>query len=152
MTIKSEITKNDYSKLMMRHLMRTPYMFVIVGVGLGSLIFYFQSPDLGTFYHYLGLAFIALPFLTYFNFDQAYKANKHFSEKIEFVFEDDKLELIGQTFRSSFKWDQIARINESEDFFALFRGRVLFAAINKRGIDAQTVDALRNLLKSKVKI
>ena len=152
MTIQSEITKNDYSKLMTAHLLKTPYMIFIVIMGLGLLIFYFQHPELGQFYLFLGLGFIGLPVLTFFTIGQAYDKNKHFNEKIEFTIEDNNLELIGQTFRSSFTWDQITKVKESDNFFALYQGRIFLTLISKKNNSKETADKLRQFFKDKKKI
>jgi hypothetical protein len=152
MTIQSEITKKDYSKLMTTHLLKTPYMIMIVVLGLAFLVFYFQNPELGQFYLFLGLGFIGLPVLTFFTIAQAYDKNKHFNEKLEFTIEDNNLELVGRTFRSSFTWDQITKVKESDKFFSLYQGRVLLTLINKENNDKGTVDSLRQFLKDKKKM
>ncbi len=152
MTVQSEITKKDYSRLMTAHLLKTPYMIFIVIVGLALLVFYFQHPELGQFYLFLGLGFIGLPVLTFFTIGQAYDKNKHFNEKIEFIIEDANLELVGQTFRSSFTWDQITKVKESDKFFSLYQGRILLTLINKEINSQETVDRLRQVLKDKKKI
>lgn len=152
MTIQSEITKKDYSKLMTTHLLKTPFMIFIVIMGLAFLIYYFQHPEFGQFYLFLGLGFAGLPVLTFFTVGQTYDKNKHFNEKLEFIIEDDKLELVGRTFRSSFTWDQITKVKESVKFFSLYQGRVLLTLINKENNSAETVDRLREFLKDKKKL
>jgi hypothetical protein len=126
-------------------------MIFIVIMGLGLLIFYFQHPELGQFYLFLGLGFIGLPVLTFFTIGQAYAKNKHFNEKIEFNIEDNNLELIGQTFRSSFTWDQITKVKESNKFFVLYQGRLLLTLINKENNSKETADKLRQFFKDKKK-
>jgi hypothetical protein len=152
MTIESEITKKDYSKLMTAHLLKTPYMIFIVIMGLAFLIFYFQHPELGQFYLFLGLGFIGLPILTFFTVGKAYDKNKHFNEKLEFILEDNGLELVGRTFGSSFTWDQITKVKESDKFFSLYQGRILLTLINKENNNQETIDRLRQFLKEKKKM
>jgi hypothetical protein len=152
MTIQSEITKKDYSKFITTLLLKTPFMIFIVIMGLAFLIYYFQHPEFGQFYLFLGLGFIGLPVLTFFSVGKAYDKNKHFNEKLEFIIEDNKLELVGQTFRSSFTWDQITKVKESVKFFSLYQGRVLLTLINKENNSSETVDRLREFLRDKKKI
>ena len=152
MTMQSEITKKDYSKLMTTQLLKTPYMIFIMIMGLAFLIYYFQHRALGEFYLFLGLGFTGLPVLTYFTIGKAYDKNKHFNEKLEFIIEDNNLELVGRTFRSSFAWDQITKVKESSKFFSLYQGRVLLTLINKENNSPETVDRLRQFLKDKKKI
>lgn len=152
MTIQSEITKKDYSRLMTVYTVKTPYMIFIVIMGLALLVFYFQHPELGEYYLFLGLGFIGLPVLTFFTIGQAYDKNKHFNEKIEFIIADNSIELIGQTFRSTFTWDQIKKVKESDKFFSLYQGRILFSAINKENQAPEVIEGLRQIFKNKRKI
>jgi hypothetical protein len=152
MTIQSEIAKKDYSRLMTAHLLKTPSMIFIVIVGLGLLFFYLQHPELGQFYLFLGLGFIGLPVVTFFTIGQAYDKNKHFNEKIEFMIEDNGLELVGRTFRSSLTWVQITKIKESDKFFLLYQERILLTLINKEINSRETVDRLRQIFRDKKKM
>lgn len=152
MTIQSEITKREYSRFMTTHVLKTPYMIFIVIMGLAFLIFYFQHPDLGQFYLFLGLGFVGLPVLTFFTIGQAYEKNKHFSEKLEITIEDNNLELAGRTFHSSFTWDQVTKVKESSKFFSLYQGRILLTLINKETNSQEVVDTLRQFLKDKRKL
>lgn len=127
-------------------------MIFIVFMGLGLLIFYYQHRELGRFYLFLGLGFIGLPVLTLLTIGQAYDKNKHFNEKIEFTIEENNLELNGKTFRSSFTWDQITKVKESEKFFVLYQGRILLTAINKENNSKETAEELRQFFKDKKKM
>jgi hypothetical protein len=93
-----------------------------------------------------------MPILTYFTIGQAYDRNKHFNERIEFNIDDNNIELVGQTFRSTFSWTQITRIKETEKFFSFHQGRILMALMNKESNDRDAVDKLRHLLKDKGKL
>ena len=127
-------------------------MIFIVFMGLALLIFHFQHSELGEYYLFLGLGFIGLPVLTFFTIGQAYDKNKHFNEKIEFIIADSTIELVGQTFRSSFTWDQITKVKESDKFFSLHQGRILLTAINKENNAPEAIDGLRQVFKDKRKI
>src|SRR5262245_48587680 len=123
MTIQSQISKKEYSKLMTNHLIKTPFMIMLIVIGIASLVFHFQEPEgAGTFYFFLGFGFIGTPVLMYFMIGQAYDRNKHFNEKKEFIMEDENFELVGQSFRSSFKWDQITKVKDAGNFFLFFQG------------------------------
>jgi len=152
MTIYSEITRKDYSKLMTIHLSKTPYMIIAVILGLAFVGFYFQYPESGQYYLLIGLALIGLPVLTFFTIGQAYDKNKHFNEKIEFFVEDHDFEMVGQTFRSSFTWDKITKVKEHDKFFSLHQGRVMLTVINKESNTTEAVEQLRTFLRSRNKL
>lgn len=152
MQLQSQITREDYSKLMTAHLLKKPSMIIIVILGIASLIFYLQNPELGVFYLFLGIGFIGIPALTYFAMGQSYQRNKHFNEKLELLFDDDNLELIGQTFRSKFNWTQITRVKESAKYFSLHQGQVLLTLINKEDNNQEQVEQARQLFKAKQKL
>jgi len=152
MKLQSQITKEDYSKMMTSSLLKKPFMMFITIMGLGLLIFYLQNPALGTFYLLLGLGFIALPILTFFTVGQSYLRNKHFNEKLELLFDDENLELIGQTFRSKFNWTQITRVKESTRYFSLYQGQVLLALINKEENSQELVEQAKQFFKAKQKL
>lgn len=127
-------------------------MIFIVILGLALLIFHFLHPELGEYYLFLGLGLIGLPVLAFFTIGQAYDKNKHFNEKIEFIIADHTIELVGQTFRSSFTWDQITKVRESDKFFLLHQGRILLTVINKENNATEAIDVLRQVFKNKRKI
>jgi hypothetical protein len=102
MTLKTEITRSQYAKVMTVHLLKKPTMIIVSVLGISFIIFYLQNPDLGMFYLLLGLAFSGMPLLIYLTIGQAYDKSKHFNEKIAFNIDENGIELIGQTFRSTF--------------------------------------------------
>jgi hypothetical protein len=134
------------------NVLKMPYMIFIVIMGLGLLTFHFQNPELGDYYLFLGLGFVCLPVLTFFTIGQAYDKNKHFNEKLEFILTDNTIELVGQTFRSSFTWDQITKVKESDKFFSLYQGRILLTVINKANNAPEAIAELRQVFMNKQKI
>src|SRR5690242_8446866 len=124
MTLKSELTRKDYSKLMTFDLLKKPTTIFIFVIGLGLISFHFKDPESGNFYLILGLAFVGLPVLTYFTIGKAYDKNKNFNEKLEFTIDQNNLKLSGQTFHSTYNWTQVTKVKESADHFIIYQGQV----------------------------
>jgi hypothetical protein len=148
MTIKSHITKKEYSWEMTMHLVKTPYMMVIIAVGWGLIVYNLSHLEVGWYYLIMGLVMLSMPVVMYFNIGQAFDKNKLVNEQLKFTVEDTTLDIAGQTFHSVYQWDQITKVQETEKYFMLYQGRVMLSIIRKEGIDKGTIDKLRQTFQA----
>ena len=134
------------------HLVKTPYMMVIILIGWGLIVYNLSHMEVGWYYLIMGLVMLSMPVVMYFTIGQAFDKNKLVSERLEFTMRDASLDIAGQTFRSTYKWDQVTKVQETEKYFLLYQGRIMLSIINKEGSGKDAVDKLRQLFQAKNKL
>jgi len=152
MTIKSHITKKEYSREMTLHLVRTPYMMIIILVGWGLIVYNLSHLEVGWYYLIMGLVMLSMPAVMYFNIGQTFDKNKLFNEPLKFTAGDTELDIAGQTFHSTYQWDQITKVQETDKYFLLYEGRVMLSIISKESIGKEAIDKLRLFFNNKQKL
>jgi hypothetical protein len=152
MTIQSRITRKEYSREMTLHLVKTPYMMVIILIGWGLVVYNLSHLEVGWYYLIMGLVMLSMPVVMYFTIGQAFDKNKLFNEQLEFTMGDSTLDIAGQSFRSTYTWDQVTKVQETEKYFMLYQGRVMLSIIRKEGPYRDDVDKLRKFFRDKQKL
>jgi hypothetical protein len=152
MTILSHITLKEYRRFIISKLMKSPSVIFISLVGLALVIYYFADPQFGLFYLFAGVLFLSYPIITISSTGKAYKRNKRIHEKITFQLNNESLELSGQTFTSSYQWDQIKKVVETKKYFLIHAGITVLTMINKAQIDEVRVSEFRKFFYEKGKL
>jgi hypothetical protein len=152
MTIQSCITRKEYSREMTLHLVKTPYMMVIILIGWGLIVYNLSHLEVGWYYLIMGLVMLSMPVVMFFTIGQAFDKNKLFNEKLEITMGDAALDITGQTFQSTYSWDLVTRVQETEKYFLLYQGRVMLSIISKQDIGNPAGDTLRQFFKAKSKL
>jgi hypothetical protein len=152
MTIQSRITRKEYSREMTLHLVKTPYMMIIILIGWGLVVYNLSHLEVGWYYLIMGLVMLSMPVVMYFTIGQAFDKNKLFNERLEFTLGDSALSIAGQSFRSTYTWDQVTKVQETEKYFMLYQGRVMLSIIRKEEADKDTVDKLRKIFQTRNKL
>jgi hypothetical protein len=152
MTIQSRITRKEYSREMTLHLVKTPYMMVIILIGWGLIVYNLSHLEVGWYYLIMGLVMLSMPVVMYFTIGQAFDKNKLFNEKLEFTMGDAALDITGQTFQSTYSWDLVTKVQETDRYFLLYQGRVMLSIISKQDIGNPAGDKLRQFFLGKNKL
>ena len=152
MTIQSRLTRKEYSREMTLHLVKTPYMMVIILIGWGLVVYNLSHLEVGWYYLIMGLVMLSMPVVMYFTIGQAFDKNKLFNEQLDFTMGDTSLEIAGRTFRSTYTWDQVTKVQETEKYFMLYEGRVMLSIIRKEGTDKEAVEKLRKVFQTRNKL
>jgi hypothetical protein len=151
-TIQSRITRKEYAREMTWQLLKTPYMMVIVLVGWGLVVYNLSHLEVGQYYIIMGLVMLSMPVVMYFTIGQAFDKNKLFNEQLEFTMGDKVMDISGQTFRSTYTWEQVTKVLETDKYFLLYEGRLMLSIISKQGIGNEEGDKLRTLFQAKNKL
>src|SRR5882757_3774443 len=106
MDIKTQLSDKDFINLNFLLLYRRFFMRLLTVIGIISLLTALLAKLTAQDFPVssqvtLGVvALIVLPALTYFTAKRNYSSNKRISEKIEYVFNNEYLEIIGESFKS----------------------------------------------------
>ena len=93
-----------------------------------------------------------VPLMTYFNAKKNYSSNKRISEEIEYRFEENYLDIHGESFNSQYTWDKIYKITQTQNWVLIWHNRQVANPIPKRDIwKGELADLKDIVVKHRVK-
>jgi hypothetical protein len=155
-TVSTLLTKEDYTKCLLRQTYKKPATIIVGLIGLAfvafNIVLFTLFPSPGDAYPnpapaIFGLFIIASPFLQVIIARKNTFKNPALQFPVEYNFTDDGLNIKGISFQASFAWMHIASVKEDNDFLLLFSNKTVAYFIKKNSLTNEQID----FIKSKVK-
>ncbi len=131
-----------YRKLMIRCLTAAGF-FILLG-----LLYYRDS-----FFFFPWLPFlmglyliISFPLTTYFIAKRNYKSTSKIGEHISYEFNNDHLEMIGESFQAQLTWDKIYRVTETKNWVLIWKTKHIADIVPKRYFTTNTLKTFREIV------
>lgn len=92
------------------------------------------------------ILFIAIR--SFFSVRFAFNSNKNIQESITYIFTDNKIRMVGQTFDEDVPWSSIYKIKENKDWFLMYQSAKVMNMVPKKFFTKDQVSELRNMIKT----
>ncbi|MEO6521573.1 MAG: YcxB family protein [Mucilaginibacter sp.] len=154
--INSQLTAQQYQNINIHFMwLRVRWILAIAIVFL--LICFFSVPAAqrgdsvllwaaGIFFVYVPL----FPVLSYFKSGKEYKKNTSMGEKKEYVFNDENIQINGETTNMTMDWKHVNKVKErSKDFIILAFNNKSMICLPKSNFNANELSAFKGIIKDK---
>ena len=161
--LTTKLSIEDYIKVNYHLFNRRWPIKVLTGIGifliLISLITLFSGDNSSWFLLILGLFFsMGLRVTVYMNAKSSYKSDGRISETITYEFDEEKIQVIGESFNSKLTWNKIYSVTENKDWVLIWQNRQIANVVPKRDFKDgelrtfKSIIKLQSGLKNKLKI
>jgi hypothetical protein len=155
-TITTKLDFKKYSNLMFRLTYRKPMMIVLTILGfimLITAILYFVGipiPFSSTpfFPLFFGVYTLLLPLFIYRTSRKNFSTHKRLHEQITYEFNDGKILITGESFKSEMDWVSLYQIGELPNWILLYQNRMIASVIPKDAFGDKLLD-FKNFVISK---
>ena len=168
-TINQSLKQDDLAKASLYNLVigRSPVLIIIYGTLTLSAIITFVNPfntyneTDNTSYNIFvyAIAIIAIPLLLWRSIKKASKKafskNGRFYTNVSYTFTSSSYKSEGQDFSTSYKWEEIYKIKETEKWFFIYISKNQAVILDKSQIDLLQQAEMKNIfssVQSKVKV
>jgi len=152
MTVRTQITFKDF---MMFHI-RSSLLRLIVFLFI-LLVFFIikESVDGSTekdllqsvpLWFAILILFIAIR--SFFSVRFAFNSNKNIQESITYIFTDNKIRMVGETFDEDVPWSSVYKIKENKDWFLIYQSAKVMNMVPKKFFTKEQISELRNMIKT----
>ncbi len=151
----SQLSLHEYVKASFYTTYRRPVMvfFTLVGAFMlvTSLLFYaglgWQFGRMPLVQLFLGLYFLVLlPVLIYVKCKSNFNAKNRFTERMEWVVDDEWFAMKGETFESKMTWDKVHQVVETKEVFLIYQSKILAHILSKREMSREQVQGFRGVV------
>ena len=98
----------------------------------------------------MGVFFVGfLPFVVKMSVKRNYNSNSALREKITYSFEEQQIQMTGESFNSTLSWEKVYRVTESKNWVLIWQSRQIANAIHKRAFSDEELLAFRHMVESK---
>jgi len=151
--LTTKLSIDDFIKVSFHLLYRKLSMKVVTGMGLFILLlilFMFHSFTEFPWYLLIFGLFLTIgqPVLVYFTAKKNYKSNERFSETINYEFDQENIQLTGESFNSKFTWDKIYSVTENKDWILIWQSRQNANVVPKRDFKVGELQIFKDIVKS----
>ena len=152
-TASTLLTREDFTRCMLRQTYRKPYTIILTVAGVGIIILNLVS----NYYRHSFNLFSLLPgfFILLLPALQVYVARKTTFNKpalqfpVDYTFSDDGIRIKGMTFESSFAWLHILKVTDDPDFLLLYTTKSVAYFIKRDSVTPQQIDFIRSKVKKR---
>lgn len=92
------------------------------------------------------ILFIAIR--SFFSVRFAFNSNKNIQESITYIFTDNKIRMVGETFDEDIAWSSIYKVKENKDWFLMYQSAKVMNMVPKKFFTKDQVSELRNIIKA----
>jgi hypothetical protein len=157
-SVKTQLTFKDYRSLLFSLTYKKPIVILAVIIGFlmltTSLLYFFgafnsfSSPPY--FQLVLGIFIVFyLPLSIHFQAKRNLIANKRLSEVITYEFTDDQINIIGESFSSSYDWQKINKFQITKKWVLIFQSKVIANIIKRDCFNESEFNTLLQIINSK---
>lgn len=152
MTVRTQITFKDF---MMFHIKSSLLRLIIFLLILLVFFIIKESVDGSTekdllqsvpLWFAILILFIAIR--SFFSVRFAFNSNKNIQESITYIFTDDKIRMVGETFDEDVTWSSVYKIKENKDWFLIYQSAKVMNMVPKKFFTKDQVSELRNMIKA----
>jgi hypothetical protein len=158
MTIKTKLTEKDFINVnFVLFYKKIAIRIITVMISLSFILSTVFSFIKGNSFESTQILWVILflgivPLMTYFNAKKNYSSNKRISEEIEYRFEENYLDIHGESFNSQYTWDKIYKITQTQNWVLIWHNRQVANPIPKRDIwKGELADLKDIVVKHRVK-
>lgn len=153
--LSGKIEYVGYRNLIMGLSFKKPIFMVLLGLMiLFSLMFLVNSDkmmeELGSNYFVfiiIGI-FLLSPILTLIEIKRLYKTNMIFHERLNYILDNDSINIKGNTVDSTQKWAHFYQIRETNNFFMLYHGKIVATLLDKKMFSESELQDFQSFIKS----
>jgi hypothetical protein len=137
MTIKTKLTEKDFINVnFVLFYKKIAIRIITVMISLSFILSTVFSFIKGNSFESTQILWVILflgivPLMTYFNAKKNYSSNKRISEEIEYRFEENYLDIHGESFNSQYTWDKICKITQTQNWVLIWHNRQVANPIPK---------------------
>lgn len=92
------------------------------------------------------ILFIAIR--SFFSVRFAFNSNKNIQESITYIFTDNKIRMVGETFDEDVTWSSVYKIKENKDWFLIYQSAKVMNMVPKKFFTKEQISELRNMIKA----
>ena len=151
MTVKTQITFKDFLMFHIKSSLLRLAVFLLI-----LLLFFIikESVDGSTekdllqsvpLWFAILILFIAIR--SFFSVRFAFNPNKNIQESITYIFTDNKIRMVGETFDEDVAWSSIYKVKENKDWFLIYQSAKVMNMVPKKFFTKGQVSELRNMIK-----
>ena len=152
MTVKTQITFKDFLMFHIKSSLLRLMVFLLI-----LLVFFIikESVDGSTeqdllqsipLWFAILILFIAIR--SFFSVRFAFNSNKNIQESITYIFTDDKIRMVGETFDEDVVWSSIYKVKENKDWFLIYQSAQVMNMVPKKFFPKEQISELRNMIKA----
>lgn len=152
MTVRTQITFRDFLMFHIKSSLLRLIVFLLI-----LLVFFIikESVDGSTekdllqsvpLWFAILILFIAIR--SFFSVRFAFNSNKNIQESITYIFTDNKIRMVGETFDEDVPWSSVYKIKENKDWFLIYQSAKVMNMVPKKFFTKDQVSELRNMIKT----
>ena len=153
MILKTQISINEYLKLLYGLIYRKPIMILILFVDLIMIVwitsyylnlFPFPEPSV---YQFITLILISVvqPAVIFSTVRRNYKSSNHLNEELEIEISRNEIKLHGESFFTEIKWIKIFKVVEYKNWFLIYENTFSAIVIPKKVFNPDILKGLKNV-------
>jgi hypothetical protein len=151
LVLNTKLSLDDYIRVNIYLLYRKLMIRCLTAVGaliLLGLLYYQESFIFFPWLPFLmGLYLvISFPLTTYFIAKRNYKSTSKIGEHISYEFNNDYLEMIGESFQARLTWDKIYRITETKNWLLIWKTPHIADIVAKRYFTEGTLNTFKGIV------
>ncbi len=152
MQIRTKLTEADFIQVNFVLLWRRPALKISIGIILlvNAYSIYMQivygtglSPDMII---WPAMILLVLPLITFIGAKMNYRSNARIKENIEYIFDNDDLEIKGESFSSRLTWEKIHKVTKTKNWILIWQSRQVANVIPLRDIWEGDITMLKDIL------
>lgn len=152
MTVRTQITFKDFMMFHIKSSLLRLIVFLLI-----LLVFFIikESVDGSTekdllqsvsLWFAILILFIAIR--SFFSVRFAFNSNKNIQESITYIFTNDKIRMVGETFDEDVPWSSVYKIKENKDWFLIYQSAKVMNMVPKKFFTKEQISELRNMIKA----
>ena len=153
--LTTKLSFEDFIKVNYHLLYRKLSMKFMTGFGLLLLLmvtFSFNNfKEFPWFLLIFGLFLsVGQPVLVFFTAKKNYRSNGRISETINYEFDNENIQITGESFNSKLTWNKIYSVTENKDWILIWQSRQIANVVPKRDFKNGELQAFKDILNLQV--
>jgi hypothetical protein len=153
--LTTKLSIDDYIKVNYHLMYRKFSMKFMTGFGLLLLLivaFSFNNFKEFPWFLLIFAFFISIgqPVIVYFTVKKNYKSNGRISETIIYEFDNESIQMTGESFNSKLTWNKIYSVTENKDWILIWQNRQIANVVPKRNFKNGELQIFKDILNSQV--
>lgn len=91
---------------------------------------------------------IVLPISIYFQAQKNYKGNKRLAENVKYIFNQDTVQIEGESFNSTLSWNKMHKVVEIKNWILIYENPQIAMFISKSSFTAEQLKEFKSLLRT----
>jgi hypothetical protein len=156
-SITTQLTANDYSKVMLVGLYKKPIFMLLAILGIYLIITvildYFKIisyyPETPYFEIFGGLFLLFLPAIIVIIAVRQFPSNPSLQKAIKYTFTENEMMVQGLTFKGEFLWEHIIKQKEIGNYLILYHSKKMGNFVDKRKLDLDQIEFIKSKIRRK---